>query len=92
VNRPSKYARLAGQLAATGAMVIELSLAEVDKLVPDGLPESAYRYRTWWTSNTGLTAQSRHGWTNAGYQVSQVDLTNGVIVFTQQTDRQPLIH
>ena len=45
VNRPSKYARLAGQLAAAGAMIIELTFAEVDKLIPGGLPESAYLFR-----------------------------------------------
>ena len=92
VNRPSKYARLAGQLAAAGAMIIELTFAEVDKLIPGGLPESAYRYRTWWTSNAGNSAQSRHGWTGAGYRVSRVDLTNGVVVFAKQPDCPAIDH
>jgi hypothetical protein len=85
VSGTSKYAKLATLLAASGANVVELTFAEVASVVPDGLPESAYRYRTWWTSNTDCSAQSRHGWTRAGYRVSQVDLTNRVVTFVQHT-------
>jgi hypothetical protein len=83
VRGTSKYAGLAALLSATGAAQIELTFAEVAKVVPDGLPVSAYRYRTWWTSNTDSSAQSRYGWTPAGYRVSQVDLTNGLVIFTR---------
>jgi hypothetical protein len=81
----SRYAKLAALLAASGADVVELAFAEVASVVPDGLPESAYRYRTWWTSNTDASAQSRHGWSGAGYGVSQVDLINRVVTFVQNT-------
>jgi hypothetical protein len=87
VSGTSKYAKLAALLAASGANVVELTFAEVASVVPDGLPESAYRYRTWWTSNTDASAQSRHGWTRAGYRVSQVDLTNRVVTFVQHSCR-----
>src|SRR5690349_5326386 len=70
----SKYAPLANRLSAIGDPVIEMTFAEVDKLLPGGLPESAFRYRTWWTSRAGNSAQSRYGWICAGYQVSRVDL------------------
>jgi hypothetical protein len=81
---PSKYADLAALLAASGVSILQLTFAEIAKVLPDGLPGSAYRYRTWWTSNTGSSAQSRHGWMSAGYQVSQVDLVNHVVIFTLQ--------
>jgi hypothetical protein len=84
VNGPSKYTQLAALLVASGAHILKLTFADVTKLVPGGLPESAYRYRTWWTSNTGSSAQSRHGWTSAGYRVSQVDLTNHLVIFIRQ--------
>jgi len=80
----SKYAKLAALLAASGGTVVELTFAEVASVVPDGLPESAYRYRTWWTSNTDCSAQSRHGWTRAGYRVSRVDLADRVVTFVQR--------
>ncbi len=79
----SKYSQLGKFLAANGATVIEMSFAEVATLLPDGLPEAAYGYRTWWTSRAGNSAQSRHGWASAGYRVSHVDLTKGSVTFTR---------
>jgi hypothetical protein len=79
----SKYAPLAKYLAATSAPHVAMSFAELDELLTGGLPESAYRYRTWWTSNTDGTAQSRYGWTGAGYRVLCVDLANRFVVFGQ---------
>jgi hypothetical protein len=79
----SKYAPLAKHLAAIGAAMIDMALVDLDALLSGGLPASAYRYRTWWTSNADATAQSRHGWRRAGYLVSQVDLSEGTVVFTR---------
>ena len=92
VSGASKYAPLARLLTTCGADVVEMTFAEVDRVVPGGLPESAYRYRTWWTVSVGNSAQSRHGWTGAGYRVSRVDLTNGVVVFAKQPDCPAIDH
>lgn len=80
MDGPSKYAPLADLLAADGGVVIDLTFAEVDKLLPGGLPGSAYRYRTWWTS-VGNSAQCRYGWIVAGYRVRRVDLGAQVVCF-----------
>ncbi len=50
------------------------------------MPESAYRYRTWWTVHVGNSAQSRHGWISAGYRVSWVDLAKQVVTFARAAD------
>jgi hypothetical protein len=76
VGGASKYALLARQLAASGAVQIDMTFAQVEQVIPGGLPRSAYEYRSWWTGNIGFTAQSRHGWTDAGYRVSRVDLAD----------------
>ena len=81
MDGPSKYTPLASLLAAAGDPLIELTFAEVDKLLPGGLPESAYRYRTWWTS-VGNSAQCRYGWIAVGYRVARVDLAAQVVRFT----------
>jgi hypothetical protein len=47
VTGVSKYVRLADRLTARGAGVVEMPFAQVDEFVTDGLPASAYRYRTW---------------------------------------------
>ena len=83
VSGASKYAPLARLLTTRGADVVEMTFAEVDRVVPGGLPESACRYRTWWTVSVGNSAQSRHGWTCAGYQVSQVDLVKHLVTFAK---------
>ena len=63
-----------------------MTFTEVDEVVSGGLPESAYRYRTWWTVTVGNSAQSRHGWVAAGYRVSGVDLDKHLVTFTKCAD------
>jgi hypothetical protein len=82
----SKYAPLAQLLADSGAEVIEMTFAEIDRVVPGGLPESAYGYRTWWTVHVGNSAQSRHGWISVGYRVCRVDLTERLVTFAKTAE------
>ena len=83
MSATSKYTPLAVLLAANGADAIQMTFAEVDKVVAGGLPASAYRYRTWWTRYGGNSAQSHSGWIVAGYRVSGVDLTSRRVIFTK---------
>ena len=82
----SKYAALAHRLATSGAEVIEMTFAEVDDVVLGGLPDSAYRYQTWWTVHVGNSAQSRHGWIDAGYRVLRVDLAKHTVTFIKAAE------
>jgi hypothetical protein len=82
----SKYSPLAHLLTTSGVERIELAFAEIGQAVPGGLPRSAYVYRTWWTQREGNSAQSRHGWTSAGYRVAQLDLARQVVTFTRLAD------
>ena len=86
VSGTSKYAPLARLLTTCGADVVEMTFAEVDRVVPGGLPESAYRYRTWWTVSVGNSAQSRHGWIDAGYRVLRVDLAKHTVTFIKAAE------
>jgi hypothetical protein len=86
VSEASKYAPLARLLARGHSEVVEMTFTEVDEVVSGGLPESAYRYRTWWTVSVGNSAQSRHGWIGAGYRVSAVDLDRRLVTFTKCAD------
>jgi len=65
-----------------------MTFEQVAEVVVDGLPDSAYRYRTWWTSANN-SAQSRYGWLAAGYQVARVDLTSRLVCFTRSARRPP---
>ena len=71
------------KLVACALVAVSEPMIGADQVVPGGLPESAYRYRTWWTVSVGNSAQSRHGWTCAGYQVSQVDLVKHLVTFAK---------
>jgi hypothetical protein len=66
-GRPGgKYRRLTTFLRAHGGLEITLRLDEVEQVVGAPLPDSARRYRDWW-SNSGHS-QAR-GWREAGYRV-----------------------
>lgn len=59
---------------------VELTLDEVDALVPGGLPASAYLYEAWW-DNQNPTHHQSDAWANAGYQ-AQVDLARKEVRFS----------
>jgi hypothetical protein len=73
-NPVAKYDPLFEHLYRADKGPIELSFAEIDRLV-GGLPASARRYTAWWSNEP---ARSSHvqaaAWREAGRQVVQVDL------------------
>jgi len=59
--------------------VVKLSLAEVDGIIRDNLPLSAYRDEGWWDNS--LRRLHAKAWLNAGWEVQEVDLKRGYVVF-----------
>ena len=77
----SKYAGLERHLKFRGAFtnVVKLSFARIDGLIGSNLPMSAYRDSLWW-SNVSSSAHAK-AWLNAGWEVQEVNLKEGVVVF-----------
>jgi hypothetical protein len=69
----AKYDPLFNYLCQAGDSSVELTFAEVERLVGP-LPASARKYQAWWSNET---ADTRHvqsnAWMNAGREVVSVD-------------------
>jgi hypothetical protein len=80
-TRVSAYAGLTGYLRFRGAFVstVKLAFARIDGLIRENLPMSAYRSEKWWQNLP--TSPHAHGWLDAGWEVQEVNLKEGYVVF-----------
>ncbi len=76
----SKYDRLKGYLRFRGAFtdVVRLSFADMDGIIGDNLPMSAYRSQAWWNNSPNSHSMA---WLNAGWETREVNLEEGYVVF-----------
>jgi hypothetical protein len=58
---------------------VTLSFAEIEKIIGDKLPFSAFEHQHWW-SNTVSRAQAK-AWLNAGWIVHDVNLNDKTVIF-----------
>jgi hypothetical protein len=82
----SKYDALRDHLR--GAMgEVECSLDELSRIVPGGLPKSAFTWAAWWGNNDPAHTQSR-SWREAGY-TAHPDLAQRKVRFVPCSVRLP---
>jgi len=76
----SKYDRLKSHLKFRGSFtnVVKLSFVEIDGIIRDNLPMSAYRTEAWWNNSLNLHARA---WLDAGWETEEVNLKEGYVVF-----------
>ena len=82
----SKYGGLTGYLKfrASFTNVVKLSFAKMDGIIGDNLPMSAYRDEKWWTNVP--TDVHVKAWLDAGWNVQEVNLKEGYVVFKKVKD------
>jgi DNA-binding transcriptional regulator YiaG len=80
VKGGSKYQPLLEHLRRSEQSAITLTLAEIEAILGDTLPESARRNRGWWGNRTRGALQAS-AWMEAGYIVDQIDLAEQRITF-----------
>ena len=76
----SKYAPLTGYLSSSGMDYIPMTFTEVEKVIGDKLPRSAFEYRPWWSNNSSNHVNA-DSWLNAGYKTADVDMTKRKLAF-----------
>ncbi|HFE66862.1 MAG TPA: hypothetical protein ENJ93_06330, partial [Chloroflexi bacterium] len=76
----SKYYPLYSYLKQSDLDELTLSLTEIEKIIENDLPPSAHKRRGWW-SNRSEGAVQANAWMDAGYHVTEIDLTAGQITF-----------
>jgi hypothetical protein len=77
----SKFSGLTGYLRFRGGFtpIVKLTFARIDGIIGENLPMSAYRSEAWWTNTP--TAPHASGWLDAGWEVQEVNLKGGYVVF-----------
>lgn len=83
----SKYAPLSDYLKALPARQdqLALSFSQVEKILGNQLPPSAYKYREWWANDAVHHSHAR-GWVGVGWKVDRVDLGSTKVVFRRSQD------
>ena len=76
----SKYAPLTGYLSSSGMDYIPMTFAEVEEVIGDKLPRSAFQYRPWWSNNPSNHVNA-DSWLRAGYKTADVDMAECKLAF-----------
>ncbi|MEM2995856.1 MAG: hypothetical protein QXI91_07615 [Candidatus Bathyarchaeia archaeon] len=84
----TKYEALTRHLKFRAAFTdtVKLSLAEIDGIIRDNLPLTAYQNENWW--NNDKTAMHAKAWVDAGWQVQETNLKEGYVIFKKIKEPQ----
>ncbi len=77
----SKYQGLTDFLADSLEDKIVLTFEEVNGLVHDGLPESAFKHRPWWANRTEGRGSQNLAWQSIGWETRDVDMELDEVTF-----------
>jgi hypothetical protein len=85
----SKHSGLTSYLRFRGSFTdtIKLSFARIDGIIGENLPMSAYRTEKWWDNSP--SSPHAKGWLHAGWEVREVNLKDGYVVFKKVKEVQP---
>jgi hypothetical protein len=75
-----KYEPLTTHLNEIQQSEHSMSFAEIEELLHDRLPPSAYKYRAWWSNNPNNSVMTK-AWLDAGWISCDVDMTKKRLVF-----------
>jgi len=77
----TKYEALTSYLKFRRAFTdsVKLSFAQIDGIIGDNLPMSAYRSESWWENS--LEKEHAKAWLEAGWKIGEVNLNEGYVVF-----------
>ena len=81
-----KYDGLENHLKFRAAFtgIVKLSFARIDGLIGSNLPMAAFKDASWWSnSSSGVHTKA---WLNAGWEVQEVNLKEGYVVFKKVRD------
>jgi hypothetical protein len=85
----AKYQPLREYLAARqNTPRVQVTFAEIEALIGTSLPDSAFKYREWWSNQSDTSNRSQAAaWLNAGFRVESVDQSRrgGFVVFVPHT-------
>jgi CBS domain-containing protein len=89
ITKDSMYAPLAVYLQAQPFEVdrLQKTFEEIEHILGTKLPDSARAHRSWWANDSVSHVQSQQ-WLAAGWRVAGVNMTEGVITFSRNKERE----
>lgn len=76
----SKYEPLEEYLRSCSQSDVPMTFSEIEEIIGDGLPSSAFKHRPWWSNNPSNSVIT-YAWLRAGYKSAEVDMTGRKLVF-----------
>ena len=76
----NKYEPLGQFLKDRATQLVPITFAEIEKIIGNKLPSSAYKHRPWWSNNPSNNVMTKV-WIAAGYETEQVDMASKKLVF-----------
>ncbi len=75
-----KYAALTEHLSKVQQSQYPMTFAELETVIQDRLPPSAFKHRAWWSNNPNNSVMTK-AWLDAGWISSDVDMEKKRLVF-----------
>lgn len=77
-----KYRFLADNLYSSGENSVRLTFSDIEKILNDRLPESAYRHKAFWANTDSHSIAL--SWLSVGYQTVEVSMEDKYVVFEKR--------
>lgn len=74
-----KYSPLQNFLSKVSGLTLKMIFKEIESVLGDSLPKSAYKYSAWWVNGEKAHKHSL-SWVDAGWKVELVELGEYVII------------
>lgn len=84
----SKYAPLTAALNRQKNTQWQVSFSDIESIIGARLPDSAYRYRAWWSNNPTNSVMTK-AWLKAGWVSSDVDMAGRTLTFRKSAQTPP---
>lgn len=83
----SKYDPIAEFLIDSDQELVSMTFEDIENVAGIELPESAYKYRAWW-SNNGTNSAFTRVWLRAGYKTKNVDMNRQQLEFHKDSSTE----
>jgi hypothetical protein len=80
-----KYEPLGAFLKGQTTREVPLTFSEIEKVIGEKLPRSAYVHRPWWSNNPSNSAMTKV-WLDAGFRTERVDMAGKKLVFRRSRE------
>jgi DNA-binding transcriptional regulator YiaG len=77
----SKYYPLFQRLQGCGHEAVTLTFSEIEAMIEEPLPASAFNKKNWWSNRDSSGALQAGAWVHAGYHVQSVELSQQTVAF-----------